>query len=107
MDAGVDSREVAGTDVRSITLPSVSAGFGARGGILHAGQDRAHDRRRNDADRADDVNATGMKARAAEICDQIVILLPFDGATAETPGFEDISVLDRDGDEEAHCGIRE
>ena len=53
------------------------------------------------------INATGMEARAAEICDQIAILLPFDGASAETPGFEDISVLDRDGDEDAHCGIRD
>ena len=53
------------------------------------------------------INATGMEARAAVICDQIAILLPFDGATAETPGFEDISVLDRYGDEDAHCGIRD
>jgi hypothetical protein len=52
------------------------------------------------------INATGMKARADIICEQIA-LVHFDGATGELLGFEEISVLDRNGDENAYCVIRD
>jgi len=52
------------------------------------------------------VNATGMEERSAVICDQVAIA-HFDGASGEPLGFDTITILDRDDDEDATCVISE